>query len=50
MDLRGTGPVDYLVKHDDFVMLINEAELEDFTKGIAQNIMQLHSASEASIS
>ncbi|CAH1762495.1 803_t:CDS:2, partial [Entrophospora sp. SA101] len=44
--INGTGPVDYLVKHDDFVMLINEAELEDFTKGIAQNIMQLHSASE----
>ncbi|CAJ0843905.1 9688_t:CDS:2 [Entrophospora sp. SA101] len=45
-EATGTGPVDYLVKHDDFVMLINEAELEDFTKGIAQNIMQLHSASE----
>ncbi|CAG8565892.1 13085_t:CDS:1 [Racocetra fulgida] len=40
------GPVDYLVKLDDFAVLVNEAKFEDLTKGIAQNIMQLHSASE----
>ncbi|CAG8772688.1 14218_t:CDS:2, partial [Racocetra fulgida] len=43
---KGYGPVDYLVKLDDFAVLVNEAKLEDLTKGIAQNIMQLHSASE----
>ncbi|CAG8746820.1 1160_t:CDS:2, partial [Racocetra persica] len=41
------GPVDYLVKLDDFAVLVNEAKSEDLTKRIAQNIMQLHSASES---
>ncbi|CAG8672984.1 4423_t:CDS:2, partial [Funneliformis mosseae] len=52
-NLNGTkayGPVDYLVKFGDVAMLINEAKLDDIPKGIAQNIMQLHSASEASVS
>ncbi|CAG8795120.1 18896_t:CDS:2, partial [Dentiscutata erythropus] len=44
---KGYGPVDYLVKLDDFAVLVNEAKSEDLTKGIAQNIMQLHSASES---
>lgn len=35
------------MKLDDFAVLVNEAKLEDFAKGIAQNIMQLHSASES---
>ncbi|CAG8790113.1 5412_t:CDS:2, partial [Gigaspora rosea] len=43
---KGYGPVDYLVKLDDFAVLVNKAKLEDIHKGIAQNIMQLHSASE----
>ncbi|RIB15613.1 hypothetical protein C2G38_2039207 [Gigaspora rosea] len=45
---KGYGPVDYLVKLDDFAVLVNKAKLEDIHKGIAQNIMQLHSASESS--
>lgn len=43
---KGFGPVDYLVKLDGFAVLVNEAKSEDINKGIAQNIMQLHSASE----
>ncbi|CAG8673971.1 120_t:CDS:2 [Dentiscutata erythropus] len=42
---KGYGPVDYLVKLDDFAVLVNGIGW-DFTNGIAQNIMQLHSASE----
>ncbi|CAG8738014.1 3791_t:CDS:2 [Dentiscutata erythropus] len=44
---KGYGPVDYLVALDDFAVLVNRAKAQDFTKGIAQNIMQLHSASES---
>ncbi|CAG8642158.1 11412_t:CDS:2, partial [Funneliformis caledonium] len=29
--------------------LVNEAKLEDIPKGVAQNIMQVYSASEASV-
>ncbi|RIB12844.1 hypothetical protein C2G38_2041479 [Gigaspora rosea] len=44
---KGYGPVDYLVKLDDFAVLVNVAKLDNIPKGIAQNIMQLHSASES---
>jgi len=47
---RAYGPVDYLVKLNDKEVLINEAKVEDISKGIAQNIMQLHTAKEVMVS
>lgn len=43
---RGFGPVDYSVHLEDFVLLVCEAKKEDFEKGAAQNIVQMHSAVE----
>lgn len=43
---RGFGPVDYSVHLEKFVLLVCEAKKEDFEKGTAQNIVQMHSAVE----
>ena len=43
---RGYGPVDYSVDLDGAVVLVHEAKKEDFEKGAAQNIVQMHSAVE----
>ncbi|CAI2173462.1 5985_t:CDS:2 [Funneliformis geosporum] len=47
----GFGPTDYAVylESDDIVMLVSEVKKEDFEKGAAQNIVQLHSAVEHNI-
>lgn len=41
---RGYGPIDYSVDVDGVVVLVHEAKKEDFEKGAAQNIVQMHSA------
>ncbi|RUP47205.1 hypothetical protein BC936DRAFT_146018 [Jimgerdemannia flammicorona] len=43
---RGYGPVDYLVKYLQLVVMLNEAKRQDFDQGAAQNIVQMHSALE----
>lgn len=43
---RGYGPVDYSVNLGEVVVLVEEAKKEDFEKGAAQNIVQMHSAIE----
>ncbi|CAG8806574.1 21040_t:CDS:2, partial [Gigaspora rosea] len=43
---HGFGPVDYSVHLEDFVLLVCKAKKEDFEKGAAQNIVQMHSAVE----
>jgi len=43
---RGYGPLDYSVDVDGAVVLVHEAKKEDFEKGAAQNIVQMHSAVE----
>jgi hypothetical protein len=43
---RGYGPLDYSVDVEGVVVLVNEAKKEDFEKGTAQNIVQMHSAME----
>jgi hypothetical protein len=45
---RGYGFLDYLVECYDIVVLVTEAKLEEILKGIAQNLMQLHTALEVS--
>ncbi|CAG8613300.1 13721_t:CDS:2 [Funneliformis mosseae] len=46
---RAYGTVGYFVKLDGFSVLVNIAKLEDIRKGIAQNIMLLHNASEPEV-
>lgn len=43
---RGYGPLDYCVDVGGTVVLVHEAKKEDFEKGAAQNIVQMHSAVE----
>ena len=43
---KGFGPLDYYVDVDGAVLLVHEAKKEDFEKGTAQNIVQMHSAVE----
>ena len=43
---KAYGPVDYLVKINGVIVLLNEAKFQDIIKGVAQMILQLHSASE----
>ena len=43
---RGYGPLDYSIDMDGAVVLVHEAKREDFEKGAAQNIVQMHSAVE----
>src|SRR4051794_5916594 len=44
----GYGPTDYAVylENEDIVILVAEVKKEDFEKGAAQNIVQMHSAVE----
>lgn len=42
----GYGPVDYSINLGDVIVLVEEAKKEDFEKGAAQNIVQMHSAIE----
>ncbi|CAG8602839.1 10257_t:CDS:2 [Ambispora leptoticha] len=44
---RGYGPVVYSVNLGEIVVLVEEAKKENFEKGVAQNIVQMHSAIEA---
>ncbi|CAG8481525.1 14452_t:CDS:2 [Ambispora leptoticha] len=41
---RGFGPVNYSVYLEEFVLLVCEAKKENFEKGAAQNIVQMHSS------
>ncbi|RUS30026.1 hypothetical protein BC938DRAFT_479938, partial [Jimgerdemannia flammicorona] len=43
---RGYGPINYLVKYLQLVVMVNEAKLRDFDQGAAQNIVQMHSTLE----
>ena len=43
---RGYGPVNYLIKYLQLVVMLNEAKRQDFDQGAAQNIVQMHSALE----
>lgn len=47
---KAYGPVDYLVKINELPVLVNEAKFQDIPNGVAQMIMQLHSASEVTLS
>lgn len=42
----GFGPVDYSVYIEELALLVCEVKREDFEKGGAQNIVQMHSAAE----
>src|SRR6185369_10542613 len=43
---RGFGRLDYVVFCDDLAVVVTEAKKIEFQKGIAQNIVQLHTAIE----
>ncbi|CAG8849217.1 3451_t:CDS:2, partial [Gigaspora margarita] len=43
---RGYGPVDYSVNLGEVILLVEKAKKENFEKGVAQNIVQMHSAIE----
>ncbi|CAG8467125.1 5052_t:CDS:2, partial [Funneliformis caledonium] len=43
---HGYGPTDYAVYVESIIALVAEAKKEDFEKGAAQNIVQMHSAVE----
>ena len=43
---RGYGLVDYLVKYQQPIFILNEVRHEDIDEGAAQNIVQMHSALE----
>lgn len=47
---RGYGVVDYMIENNGVVIVVNEVKKKDgdMDKGAAQNIMQMHSALEAS--
>ncbi|CAG8454584.1 296_t:CDS:2 [Funneliformis mosseae] len=43
---RGYGPTDYVVKRIEVFLVLRETKLEDMKQGMAQNIVQVHSAME----
>ena len=43
---RGFGNLDYVVYCENLAVLVTEAKATDLDKGIAQNLVQLHTASE----
>ena len=43
---RGYGHLDYIVYCQDLAILITEAKMVEIQKGIAQNLVQLHTAAE----
>ncbi|PKY32910.1 hypothetical protein RhiirB3_493389 [Rhizophagus irregularis] len=43
---RGNGPVDYIIFADAMIVLICEAKADNMEKGLAQLLVQLHSAVE----
>lgn len=46
---RGFGSIDFSVFFEELSLLVCEAKKEDFEKGAAQNIVQMHSAVEVKI-
>lgn len=45
----GVGKVDYIIHYLRSWIVVTEAKKDDFAKGIAQNIMEMRSASEVEI-
>ena len=48
-DISGScayGHLDYMIFCDDIMILVTETKFEEMQKGIAQNLMQLHTAME----
>ena len=43
---RGYGYLDYVVECYEIIVLVTKAKLEEIQKGIAQNLVQLHTALE----
>lgn len=43
---RGYGPLDYAVVLEELAIMVTEAKKEDLQKGVAQNLVQLHTAAE----
>ena len=45
----GSGPVDYVIEHDNAIVMIAEARNENLNQGVAQNVIQLDSVGKQSI-
>ncbi|KAF0416574.1 crinkler family protein [Gigaspora margarita] len=43
---HGKGPVDWVIKIGDTIIIVTEAKKEDITQGVSQNAIQLQASSQ----